>query len=46
MNKTAMVARVEVVHRTNNMVSHSPRLTRLQLLLKTRSANSNLATNT
>lgn len=37
VNKIAMVARVEVVLRTNNMVSHSPRLTRLQLLLRARS---------
>lgn len=40
MNKIAMVTRVEVVLRTNNIVFHSPRLTRLQLLLRARSTNS------
>lgn len=40
MNKIAMVTRVEVVLRTNNIVSHSPRLTRLQLLPRARSTNS------
>jgi hypothetical protein len=40
MNKVAMVAKMEVMLGLSNMDFHSPRLTRLQLLLNARFANS------